>query len=302
MDEYDAYHLWLGIPPEEQPPSHYRLLGVRLFEQNIEVIRNAADRQRSHVKRLGINQFEKLGQDLLNEIEAAKICLLRPEKRQIYDEKLRLELQRRESAGHGSTYEEQLSEETIIVGSDRNCDIVIDLPTISGIHCSVMRRKDRVILRDLKSTNGTFLNFTRVLHPSKILPADLIVLGRDTRLKLPIVFFPVALRGKRVGIVGRSDQCEICIADHMVSTFHARILFDGAGTTIEDLGSTNGTSLIDSRGRPTKLRPHSPSNLDGFVEIAFGKHKMPLDSLKKKCASFDATWTEDAPSVLLDEF
>ena len=45
MDDYDVYHLWLGIPPEEQPPNHYRLLGVPAFEQNVEVIRNAADRQ-----------------------------------------------------------------------------------------------------------------------------------------------------------------------------------------------------------------------------------------------------------------
>ena len=24
----DPYHVWLGIPPEEQPPNHYRLLGI----------------------------------------------------------------------------------------------------------------------------------------------------------------------------------------------------------------------------------------------------------------------------------
>lgn len=300
MEDYDAYHLWLGIPPDEQPPSHYRLLGVKLFEQNIEVIRNAADRQRSHVKRLGVNQFEKLGQDLLNQIEMAKICLLRPEKRQVYDENLRQELQRRDAAGHGSTYEEQLTEETLIIGSDRNCDIVVDMPTISGIHCSVMRRKDRVVLRDLKSLNGTFLNFSRVVQPARITPSDLIVLGRDRRLKLPIAFFPPALRGKRVGIVGRSDQCEIRVPDPMVSSFHARIVFDGEATTIEDLGSLNGTSLIDSRGRPTKLRAHSPTAFEGFVEIAFGKHKFPIESLREKSCLFAAAWNGDTDSVLLD--
>ena len=25
---FDPYHKWLGIPPEDQPPHHYRLLGV----------------------------------------------------------------------------------------------------------------------------------------------------------------------------------------------------------------------------------------------------------------------------------
>lgn len=291
MDEYDAYHLWLGIPPDEQPPSHYRLLGVRLFEQNAEVIRNAADRQRAHVKRLGINQYEKRGQDLLNEIEAAKICLLKPEKRKIYDDRLQAELQSKAGGDRHSTYEEQLSEETLIVGSDRHCDIVIDLPIISGIHCSVMRRSEKVILRDLKSTNGTYLNFSPVVKPSKITPSDLIILGRDTRLKLPIAFFPASLRGQRVGFVGRSDQCEVCIADHTVSSFHARLLFDDAAMAVEDLNSTNGTSLIDGRGRTIRLPPRVPTELSGIEHINFGKHQMSIDELRRR-TSFGGTWTE----------
>ena len=35
---FDPYHVWLGIPPEEQPPHHYRLLSVPLFEDNPDVI------------------------------------------------------------------------------------------------------------------------------------------------------------------------------------------------------------------------------------------------------------------------
>ena len=29
QEKFDPYHIWLGIPPEEQPPNHYRLLGCR---------------------------------------------------------------------------------------------------------------------------------------------------------------------------------------------------------------------------------------------------------------------------------
>ena len=41
-DAFDPYYIWLGIPPEDQPPHHYRLLGVTLFESNREVIEAAA--------------------------------------------------------------------------------------------------------------------------------------------------------------------------------------------------------------------------------------------------------------------
>ena len=31
---FDPYHKWLGILPEEQPPNHYRLLGIVDFESD----------------------------------------------------------------------------------------------------------------------------------------------------------------------------------------------------------------------------------------------------------------------------
>jgi hypothetical protein len=29
--DFDPYHKWLGIPPPQQPPHHYRLLGIDLY-------------------------------------------------------------------------------------------------------------------------------------------------------------------------------------------------------------------------------------------------------------------------------
>lgn len=296
MDDYDAYHLWLGIPPEEQPPTHYRLLGVRLFEQNVEVIRNAADRQRAHVKRLGINQYEKRGQDLLNEIEAAKICLLRPEKRIAYDAQLRISLQDSESqtavgGGRHITLEEQLSEETLVIGSDLHCDVVIDLPMISGIHCSVMRRGGVVIVRDLKSTNGTYVNFVRLRKPAQITPRDLVILGRDKRLTLPMLFFPPAQREQRVVFIGRSDQCEMRVDDYTVSSFHARLVCQAGSLTLEDLDSTNGTSLVDQRGHIVPLPPRVAMPMQHIEFIKFGKHQMSIEELSSR-TSHTSTWRE----------
>jgi hypothetical protein len=45
---FDPYYRWLGIRPEEQPADHYRLLGLARFEDDVEVIRDAAERQMSH--------------------------------------------------------------------------------------------------------------------------------------------------------------------------------------------------------------------------------------------------------------
>jgi len=90
---FDPYHRWLGIPPQDQPPNHYRLLGIQLFEDNPAVIEAAADRQMGHLRGYQTGKHAAESQELLNEVAAAKVCLLNPDKRAAYDERLRQKLQ-----------------------------------------------------------------------------------------------------------------------------------------------------------------------------------------------------------------
>jgi hypothetical protein len=86
---FDPYHTWLGIPPEEQPPNHYRLLGVGVFESRPDVIASAADRQMGHLRTFQSGKHSVLSQQLLNEVATAKVCLLHPAKKAAYDNQLR---------------------------------------------------------------------------------------------------------------------------------------------------------------------------------------------------------------------
>src|SRR5215475_13156304 len=91
-DAFDPYYELLGIRPEEQPPHHYRLLGVALFETNAGVIGNAAARQMSYVRSFGAGEHQDALQKLLNELAAAKLCLLKPAEKAAYDQQLRVKL------------------------------------------------------------------------------------------------------------------------------------------------------------------------------------------------------------------
>ena len=55
-DDFNPYHVWLAIPPDEQPANFYRLLGVRQFETNADVIDSAADRQMAHLPHVSRRQ------------------------------------------------------------------------------------------------------------------------------------------------------------------------------------------------------------------------------------------------------
>lgn len=90
--DFDPYHKWLGIPPSEQPPNYYRLLGLSEFEDDADVIAAAADRQMGHVKSFAMGRHAAHSQQLLNELARVRVCLLNPKLKPTYDAKLRAEL------------------------------------------------------------------------------------------------------------------------------------------------------------------------------------------------------------------
>jgi hypothetical protein len=96
--EFDAYHKWLAIPPTEQPPNLYRLLALNPFEDDPDVIDSAANARMIHLRSLQTGPQAELTQKLLNEIAAARLCLLKPEKKASYDATLRAQMAARAAA------------------------------------------------------------------------------------------------------------------------------------------------------------------------------------------------------------
>jgi len=86
---FDPYHKWLGIAPADQPPNHYRLLGIGLFEDDPDVVSNAVDQRMRHVRVYQSGPHSDESQQILNEIATAKITLLNLDKKKEYDHLLR---------------------------------------------------------------------------------------------------------------------------------------------------------------------------------------------------------------------
>ena len=84
-DQFDPYYTWLGIPPEEQPPHYYRLLGIRPLEADRDVITHAMDQRMAYLRTLQSGKHSGDSQRLLNEISAAAVVLLDPPQKARYD-------------------------------------------------------------------------------------------------------------------------------------------------------------------------------------------------------------------------
>jgi DNA-binding NtrC family response regulator len=69
--------------------------------------------------------------------------------------------------------------ERFAIGSDSSNHLVLDDETVSSLHCVLERRgENRLVLKDRKSTNGTFVDGVRV-GESMIEPGARIVVGRS---------------------------------------------------------------------------------------------------------------------------
>ena len=67
--------------------------------------------------------------------------------------------------------------EALVIGRDATCDRVIDSPVVSGRHARITRSGDRLMIEDMGSANGTFVNDRPVTAPELVKPGDILGLG-----------------------------------------------------------------------------------------------------------------------------
>ncbi len=86
--------------------------------------------------------------------------------------------------GKNLTFEK---EKEIVIGRQDGCEITIKDPGISGEHCGIYLEDDIYVLEDFESTNGTFVNTTKVKPDVELKTGDTIFLGAS-RIVVTISF------------------------------------------------------------------------------------------------------------------
>lgn len=133
--------------------------------------------------------------------------------------------------------------QTLSVGRGVNNDITCRTPTVSSKHLEVLFENGKVLIIDLQSTNGTFVNKQRIQSyiPTPVSENDKVYLGKDN-FKMTIGASPKSEPINKTIVIGRSQNCDVVLDDQMISRCHASIRkIEGNRFEVIDLNSTNGT-------------------------------------------------------------
>lgn len=77
------------------------------------------------------------------------------------------------------SFQAPLDPEIVIGRSSGNCGIVLDYDqSVSGRHCVIYKEDNKALVRDLNSTNGTYVNGNRVTGQTGLKQGDILTLGQ----------------------------------------------------------------------------------------------------------------------------
>jgi ABC-type multidrug transport system ATPase subunit len=182
--------------------------------------------------------------------------------------------------------------EVLLIGRDPDCQLVVSDRSVSRRHAELSRVGDHWLIRDLGSRNGIHLNGRRT---------DLITVTDGAEIRIgspldgpvlrisppepvpaappagppPVPVRPVVASFDAAGVttIGRSTDCDIVLADLLVSRRHAEIHQSGGVHRLIDLGSTNGTFHNGQRVNRAVLQPGDWVSI-GHVELIFDGHRL----------------------------
>ena len=166
-----------------------------------------------------------------------------------------------------------LKQDIVRIGRDRSCEVPLDDEAASRVHSEIIRRGGQFVLRDLRSTNGTYLNDARV-GESPLQNGDRIGVG-DTVMLLQL---EQAADGKTPQVIFSKEQ-------KSVSTRFSLSMSDTRFLEIKE-----GTSIPDAQRQFTLL-------YEFMVDVAGILHPPAL--LQRALTHFFRAFTPDRALILL---
>jgi len=187
-----------------------------------------------------------------------------------------------------------LAQPEYLIGQAETCALVLRGAKLQNVHAKLTVKGERAVISNLIGDAMIRVNGVPVSKPRLITHGDVLNFGlteaqvHDSRQKasqqtekttIPWVLVPLvtALSGKEYPVtgsmvLGRSNECEICLAVSHLSRKHARLTVTNRGLEVLDLDSANGTFVNGHRVERAILKPGDQVRFDTVSFQITGPH------------------------------
>jgi len=168
-----------------------------------------------------------------------------------------------------------IDKDSIIIGRGAEADLRVPetMRFVSSRQAEVLKKETGYFVRDLNSTNGTFIN-NQLLQPEQLHAIgneSIIRVGDESYgVSIGFTFYDPSVSNASVEglmqaaqatqiaqlqtiLIGRLDSCDVVLDSPEVSRRHATLRKLGDAYSIEDLNSSNGTYVNDHRIKQAQL-------------------------------------------------
>jgi ABC-type multidrug transport system ATPase subunit len=154
----------------------------------------------------------------------------------------------------------------ISIGRSASNTVVIQNSVVSGSHAEISLIDKQLYIKDLGSTNGTFVDHVKIPQGQLVLvgqksislsgvvtiqvrPSEKASTASSSQASVPNLSAQIqqVLQQKGSVIIGRADSADVKIENSQVSRQHAKISSSEGRYFVEDLGSMNGTYVNGQR-------------------------------------------------------
>lgn len=196
-----------------------------------------------------------------------------------------------------------LSTKSFVVGRESPADIIVAQPVVSRRHLEIKLDPTGVSIRDLQSSNGTFVNSVRLSKKWLLITVeDSLFMGTYRVPKADVKNWFSLLEGasdfyqkkntfsldfSKNGnfVIGRNPKCDFPIDNPTISWNHAKLSINDSTWTITDLNSCNGVFVDGQKIRKATLTENQTLRIGG---ISFPLFQKEVKQEIKKSIRLDA--------------
>ena len=175
-----------------------------------------------------------------------------------------------------------------VIGRSKLASIKVQTTVVSREHCEIFERNGKLFVRDLQSSNGTFVNDDKIEKPTELADDDLLTVGPVTMraVQEPSVHEEKPSDSENQASAEESEKLDsVLIVDYQETTSGSFVGIDDS--MLPDIGAKSKQSKEESRAPSSSQEERSGETDESVVAGFFDADKAEADRIDAEDSSLN---------------